>query len=39
LLVTLPVAIAIGAVVWVVALTLVTRGAQRFTRDRIARTI
>ena len=39
LLVTLPVAIAIGAVVWIVALTLVARGAQRFTRDRMARTI
>ena len=39
LLVTMPVAIAIGAGVWAIALFLVTRGAQRFTRDRIARTI
>jgi ABC-2 type transport system permease protein len=36
LLVTLPVAIAIGAGIWVVALWLVVRGAQRFTRDRIS---
>jgi ABC-type Na+ efflux pump permease subunit len=39
LLVTLPIAIAIGAVVWLVALFLILRGAQRFTRDRMARTI
>jgi ABC-type Na+ efflux pump permease subunit len=39
LLVTLPVAVGIGAVVWVIALWLVLRGAQRFTRDRMARTI
>jgi ABC-type Na+ efflux pump permease subunit len=39
LLVTMPIAIAIGAVVWLVALILVIRGAQRFTRDRMARTI
>jgi ABC-type Na+ efflux pump permease subunit len=39
LLVTFPVAIAIGAVVWLVALALVARGAQRFTRDRMARAI
>jgi ABC-type Na+ efflux pump permease subunit len=39
LLVTLPVALAIGAVVWVVALLLVVRGANKFTRDRMARTI
>ncbi|MBV8295932.1 MAG: ABC transporter permease subunit [Acidimicrobiia bacterium] len=39
LLVTLPAAIGIGAVVWAVALFLVGRGAQRFRRDRIARTI
>src|SRR5581483_750932 len=39
LLVTLPIALAIGAVVWVIALWLVARGAQRFTRDRMARGI
>jgi ABC-type Na+ efflux pump permease subunit len=39
LLVTLPVAVGIGAVVWAIALWLVLRGAQRFTRDRMARTI
>ncbi|MBV9410840.1 MAG: ABC transporter permease subunit [Acidimicrobiia bacterium] len=39
LLVTLPIAIAIGAVVWIIALWLVARGAQRFTRDRMARGI
>jgi ABC-2 type transport system permease protein len=39
LLVTLPVAVGIGAVVWSIALWLVLRGAQRFTRDRMARTI
>ncbi|MBV8305398.1 MAG: ABC transporter permease subunit [Acidimicrobiia bacterium] len=39
LLVTLPAAIGIGGVVWAVALFLVGRGAQRFRRDRIARTI
>ena len=37
LLVTLPVAIGIGAVVWAIALTLIGRGVQRFTRDRMAR--
>jgi ABC-type Na+ efflux pump permease subunit len=36
LLVTFPVAIAIGAVVWAIALTLIVRGAGRFTRDRMA---
>ena len=35
LLVTLPVAFAIGAGVWVVAAWLIVRGAGRFTRDRI----
>ncbi len=35
LLVTLPVAIGIGAVVWAVALWLIVRGAGRFTRDRL----
>ena len=39
LLVTLPVAVAIGAVVWAVALLLTLRGATRFTRDRIAATV
>lgn len=36
LLVTAPVAIAIGAAVWALALVLIWRGGQRFTRDRIA---
>ena len=36
LLVTLPIAIAIGAGVWAIALTLIVRGASRFTRDRVA---
>ena len=39
LLLTLPAAIGIGAVVWLVAALLIARGAQRFTRDRMARTI
>ena len=39
LLVTLPVALAIGAVVWAVAIYLTARGARRFTRDRMASTI
>src|SRR5438477_6388329 len=39
LLVTLPLALAIGAVVWLVALWLTVRGARRFTRDRTAATI
>ncbi len=39
LLVTLPIALAIGAAVWAVALLLVARGVRRFTRDRMARTI
>ena len=39
LLVTLPVAIVIGACIWVVALLLLGRGAQRFTRDRVASTM
>jgi len=39
LLLTLPAAIGIGAVVWIIALLLVGRGAQRFTRDRMARTV
>lgn len=36
LLVDLPVAFAIGAVIWVVALLLTARGARRFTRDQLA---
>lgn len=36
LLVDLPVAIAIGAAIWAVALLLVVRGARRFTRDVLA---
>jgi ABC-2 type transport system permease protein len=36
LLVTLPVAFAIGAIVWVIALLLVRGGAKRFTRDELA---
>lgn len=36
LLVSMPVAIAIGAAVWVVALWLVRGGARRFTRDELA---
>ena len=35
LLVTLPVALGIGAAVWLVAGWLILRGAQRFTRDRV----
>jgi ABC-2 type transport system permease protein len=36
LLVDMRIAIAIGALVWVVALTLCARGARRFTRDQLA---
>jgi ABC-type Na+ efflux pump permease subunit len=36
LLVDLPIAIAIGAVIWAVAIWLVARGARRFTRDVLA---
>jgi ABC-2 type transport system permease protein len=36
LLVSLPIAIGIGAVVWALALLLLARGAARFTRDRLA---
>jgi hypothetical protein len=39
LLVTLPLAVAIGAGIWLVALSMLARGAQRFTRDRVASTI
>jgi ABC-type Na+ efflux pump permease subunit len=36
LLVDLMIAVAIGALVWVIALWLIARGAQRFSRDRLA---
>jgi hypothetical protein len=36
LLVDLPVAIGIGALVWVIAIWLIARGAQRFSRDRLS---
>jgi ABC-2 type transport system permease protein len=36
LLVDLPIAVGIGAVVWVIALWLIARGAQRFSRDRLS---
>ena len=36
LLVRLPIAFAIGGVVWLLALGLLRRGARRFTRDRLA---
>lgn len=36
LLVDLPVAVAIGAAIWVLAIWLVVRGSRRFTRDEIA---
>jgi ABC-type Na+ efflux pump permease subunit len=36
LLVPVPVAVAIGAVIWVIALWLVRGGARRFTRDQLA---
>jgi ABC-type Na+ efflux pump permease subunit len=39
LLVELPVALGVGAIVWLVAILLNRRGAQRFTRDRLAATI
>jgi len=39
LLVSLPVAVGIGAVVWLLAGVLLTRGAARFTRDRLAATM
>jgi ABC-2 type transport system permease protein len=38
LLVSLPVAVVIGGVIWAAALFLITRGAQRFTRDQLAAT-
>ncbi|MEZ5166304.1 MAG: ABC transporter permease subunit [Acidimicrobiales bacterium] len=36
LLVDVPLALGIGAVIWLIALTLVARGASRFTRDLVA---
>ena len=36
LLVRIPIAFAVGAVVWVIALWLVRAGIRRFTRDRLA---
>jgi hypothetical protein len=36
LLVDIQVAIAIGALLWLVALVLISRGARRFTRDQLA---
>lgn len=39
LLVGLPVAFAIGAVIWVVAIALNRQGARRFARDRLATTL
>lgn len=36
LLLDLPIALAIGAVIWVLALWLTARGARRFTRDELA---
>jgi ABC-type Na+ efflux pump permease subunit len=39
LLVDLPVAFAVGGVIWLIALVLNQRGAQRFTRDRLAATV
>jgi len=39
LLVSLPVALAIGALVWLLAVILLARGASRFTRDRLAATM
>jgi ABC-type transport system involved in multi-copper enzyme maturation permease subunit len=39
LLVDLPIALAIGGVVWVLALSLLRGGARRFTRDELARRV
>ena len=36
LLVSMPLAVGIGAVLWIVALWLIARGARRFTRDQLA---
>jgi hypothetical protein len=36
LLVDLPIAVAIGAAIWVIAIWLVARGASKFTRDVLA---
>jgi ABC-type transport system involved in multi-copper enzyme maturation permease subunit len=39
LLVSLPIALGVGAVVWGLAFALLARGAARFTRDRLAATL
>jgi len=39
LLVSLPVALGVGAVVWAIAIALLARGASLFTRDRLASTL
>ena len=39
LLVTMPIALGAGAIVWTIALVLATGGAKRFTRDRMAVTV
>ena len=39
LLVTLPLALGVGALVWIIALVLAAGGARRFTRDRMATAI
>jgi len=39
LLVSPPLALGVGAVVWAIALALLARGASRFTRDRLAATL
>ncbi len=39
LLVPLPIALAIGGVIWIVALVLVQGGAKRFTRDQLAASV
>lgn len=36
LLVDVPIALGIGALIWLIAISLVARGANRFTRDRVA---
>ncbi|HZQ57679.1 MAG TPA: ABC transporter permease subunit [Acidimicrobiales bacterium] len=39
LLVSLPIALGVGATVWAIAFALLARGASRFTRDRLAATL
>jgi hypothetical protein len=36
LLVAMPIAIAIGGVLWIIAIWLCSRGAKRFTRDQLS---